>query len=175
MVPGYKANLPRLLEKLNQALATELVCVLRYRRHYEMAKGVHSESVAEEFLEHANEEQEHANQLARRIAQLNGEPNFNPEGLLERSHTQYRECSSLAEMVRENLIAERIAVEKYSELIREIGNDDPTTRKLVESILEKEEEHADDLAKIYSSYSAQDHSTNPTAHAGPGIGLAGEL
>lgn len=142
---GYKADRETVIRLLNEALATEIVCVLRYKRHYYMATGIHAESVAAEFLEHAGEEQQHADQLAERIVQLGGAPNLNPEGLLTRSHSEYVEGSGLLEMVREDLIAERVAIETYSEMIRYIGDDDITTRRMLEEILATEEEHADDL------------------------------
>jgi bacterioferritin len=145
---GYHADRKRVIEVLNQALATEIVCVLRYRRHYYAAKGINSESVKSEFLEHAKEEQEHADRIAERISQLNGEPDFNPEGLLSRSHSEYVEGDDLTSMIKEDLVAERIAIESYSEIIRWLGNDDPTTRKLMEEILEKEEEHANDMLDL---------------------------
>ena len=145
---GYKADRKRVIAVLNEVLATELVCVLRYKRHYYMASGIHAEPVAQEFLQHANDEQGHADQVATRITQLQGEPNFNPEGLATRSHSEYVEGGSLVDMIREDLVAERIAVESYSEIVRWLGNDDPTTRSLIEDILKKEEEHADDLVKL---------------------------
>lgn len=149
---NYKADREKVISVLNEALATEIVCVLRYKRHYYMAVGINAESVAGEFLQHATEEQMHADQLADRITQLQGEPNFNPEGLSGRSHSEYVEGGSLVDMIREDLIAERIAIESYSEIIRWLGNDDPTSRKLMEEILAKEEEHADDLAKLLATY-----------------------
>ena len=148
---GYKADRERVIAVLNEVLATELVCVLRYKRHYYMASGIHAEPVAQEFLQHANDEQGHADQVAQRITQLQGEPNFNPEGLASRSHSEYVEGGSLVDMIREDLVAERIAVESYSEIVRWLGNDDPTTRSLIEDILKKEEEHADDLVKLLST------------------------
>lgn len=148
---GYKADRERVIAVLNEVLATELVCVLRYKRHYYMASGIHAEPVAQEFLQHANDEQLHADQVAERITQLQGEPNFNPEGLATRSHSEYVEGGSLVDMIREDLVAERITVESYSEIVRWLGNDDPTTRSLIEDILKKEEEHADDLVKLLST------------------------
>ena len=145
---AYTADRQAVIRILNDVLATEIVCVLRYKRHYYMATGIHAQSVAEEFLEHANEEQEHADIAAERITQLGGEPNFNPEGLATRSHSQYVEGTSLLDMVREDLVAERIAVESYNEIIRYLGNDDPTTRRAMEKMLAKEEEHADDMKKL---------------------------
>lgn len=145
---SYKADLKKVIAVLNEVLATELVCVLRYKRHYFMAQGIDAEPVAQEFLQHANEEQQHADWVARRITQLGGEPNFNPEGLASRSHAEYVEGNSLIEMIEEDLVAERIAIESYTEIIRWLGNDDPTTRKMIEDILKMEEEHADDLANL---------------------------
>src|ERR1700722_17540009 len=145
---GYKGDRKVVLRVLNEALATEIACVLRYKRHHYMAKGIHSQAVAEEFLEHATEEQEHADLIAERITQLDGEPNFNPEGLLPRSHSEYVEGESLVEMIREDLIAERIAVESYSEIIRYLADNDPTSRRMMESILAKEEEHAEDMKTL---------------------------
>ncbi len=145
---GYRADRETVLRLLNEALATEIVCVLRYKRHYYMAQGPNSKGVSAEFLEHANEEQGHADMLAQRITELGGEPNFNPEGMLSRSHSEYVEATTLMEMVKEDLVAERIAVESYSEMIRYIGDKDSTTRRMLEEILAKEEEHAADLLDI---------------------------
>ena len=148
MTAGYKAKVETVLALLNDALATETVCVLRYRRHYFMATGISSLSIKGEFLQHATEEQAHADKLAERIVQLGGEPNLSPDGLLNRSHSEYVEGASLAEMITEDLIAERIAIDSYRELITYVGTDDPTTRKLLEWILGQEEEHAEDLASL---------------------------
>jgi bacterioferritin len=148
---GYKADRKRVIAVLNEVLATEIVCVLRYKRHYYMASGINAEPVAQEFLQHANEEQMHADMVAQRITQLQGEPNFNPEGLATRSHSEYVEGNTLVEMIREDLVAERIAIESYSEIIRWLSNDDPTTRVLIEEILKKEEEHADDLSNMLTT------------------------
>jgi bacterioferritin len=145
---GYKADRQRVIDVLNEVLATELVCVLRYRRHHFMAAGINSESVKSEFLQHAIEEQQHADWVAERITQLGGEPNFNPEGLSKRSHSEYAEGSDLRSMIREDLVAERIAIDSYSEIVRWLGSDDPTTRKLIEDILKVEEEHADDMRNL---------------------------
>jgi bacterioferritin len=145
---NYKADRQTVIRVLNEALATEIVCVLRYKSHYFMAKGIHAQAVADEFLEHANEEQGHADQIAERITQLGGAPNLNPEGMLTRSHSEYQQGDTLEDMIKEDLIAERIAIESYSEIIRYLGNDDVTTRRMMESILAVEEEHADDLAKL---------------------------
>ena len=145
---GYSADRETVVKLLNEALATEIVCVLRYKRHYFMASGINAESVAAEFLQHANEEQGHADEIAQRIVQLKGEPNFNPEGLLTRSHAEYVEGTSLLDMIKENLVAERIAIDSYREMITYFGNDDPTSRRMLEGILAMEEEHADDLVSL---------------------------
>ena len=145
---GYTADRETVVKLLNEALATEIVCVLRYRRHYFMATGINAESVAAEFLQHANEEQGHADSIAQRIVQLKGEPNFNPDGLLTRSHAEYVEGTTLIDMIREDLVAERIAIDSYREMINYFGNDDPTSRRLMEEILAVEEEHADDLVSL---------------------------
>ena len=145
---SYTADRETVVKLLNEALATELVCVLRYKRHYFMAAGINAEGVAAEFLQHANEEQGHADQIAHRIVQLKGEPNFNPEGLLSRSHAEYVEGDTLVDMIKEDLVAERIAIDSYRELIVYFGSDDPTSRRLMEEILAVEEEHADDLVTL---------------------------
>lgn len=145
---GYRADREQVIAVLNEVLATEVVCNLRYRNHYFMASGIHAKPVADEFLEHATQEQEHADAVAERITQLGGIPNFNPDGLSTRSHAQYVEAEGLKEMIREDLVAERIAIETYAEIVRWLGNDDPTTRRLIENILQAEEEHADDLANL---------------------------
>ena len=145
---GYKANLRTVIKLLNEALATEIVCVLRYKRHHFMASGLSAHSVAEEFSQHAHEEQTHADQIAQRIVQLGGEPNFSPEGLVTRSHSEYVEAVTLVGMIEENLIAERIAIDSYREVITYLANDDPTTRRMLEEILAMEEEHAEDLASL---------------------------
>jgi bacterioferritin len=145
---GYKVDLVTAIRVLNEALATEIVCVLRYKRHYFAAQGIHSEGVKAEFLEHATEEQRHADLIAERITQLGGDPDFDPEGMLSRSHSQYVVGSSLVEMIKEDLVAERIAIESYGEIIRFFGDGDPTSRRLMEEILAKEEEHANDLADL---------------------------
>lgn len=148
VTPGYQADRDTVIRILNEALATEIVCVLRYRRHHFMATGINAQSVAEEFLRHANEEQMHADQIAQRIVQLGGAPNFSPEGLLTRSHAEYVEGDSLIDMIKEDLIAERIAIDSYREMIVYLGNDDPTTRRMLEGILAMEEEHAEDLVSL---------------------------
>lgn len=145
---GYKGNRETAIKLLNEALATEIVCVLRYKRHYFMASGIYADGVAAEFLQHANEEQGHADQIARRIVQLQGEPNFNPDGLATRSHAEYVEGETLVDMIKEDLVAERIAIDSYREMIVYFGSDDPTSRRLMEEILAMEEEHADDLVNL---------------------------
>ena len=161
MTAGYKAKVETVLTLLNDALATEIVCVLRYRRHYFMATGISSLSVKGEFLQHATEEQVHADQLAERIVQLGGEPNLSPDGLLSRSHSEYVEGASLVEMITEDLIAERIAIDSYRELVAYVGTDDPTTRKLLEGILAQEEEHAEDLASLLKELGPHTHVDTP--------------
>jgi bacterioferritin len=145
---GYKADRATVLRLLNEALATEIVCVLRYKRHQFMAHGLSAQSVADEFAEHAKEEQEHADMIAKRITELGGEPNFSPEGILTRSHSEYVEGDKLTDMIKEDLVAERIAIESYSEIIRYLGENDPTSRRLMEEILAKEEEHAEDMLSL---------------------------
>ncbi|HKO01544.1 MAG TPA: ferritin-like domain-containing protein [Thermoanaerobaculia bacterium] len=145
---AYRADREKVVNLLNEALATEIVCVLRYKRHYFMAQGIHADPIAAEFLQHANEEQGHADQLAGRITQLGGSPNFSPEGLLMRSHSEYVEGTTLVEMIREDLVAERIAIDSYTEMIHFIGDEDITTRRILETILAVEEEHADDLSSF---------------------------
>jgi bacterioferritin len=148
VTPGYRADRATVVKILNEALATEIVCVLRYKRHFFMASGINAQSVATEFLQHANEEQAHADQIAQRIVQLGGEPNLSPEGMLSRSHSEYVEGTSLVDMIKEDLVAERIAIDSYREIIQYLGNDDPTTRRMMETILATEEEHADDLVSL---------------------------
>lgn len=160
---GYKADLKRVITVLNEVLATEIVCVLRYKRHYFTASGIHAQSVAQEFLQHANEEQQHADSVAQRIVQLGGSPNLNPEGLATRSHSQYDEEESLVGMIREDLVAERIAIQSYAEIVRWLGTDDPTTRTLIEGILRVEEEHADDLRTLLEKMDTE----QPAAAAAP--------
>jgi bacterioferritin len=148
VTPDYALDKDQAIGILNEALATEIVCVLRYRFHYYMATGIHSTAVADEFLEHAKEEEEHADQIAERIKQLGGKPDMNPATLVQRSHSEYKEGTSLIDMIREDLVAERIAIESYREIIQFFGDKDPTSRTLMETILAKEEEHADDLADL---------------------------
>lgn len=145
---GYQADRETVIKICNEALATEIVCVLRYKRHYFMAKGINADSVAAEFAEHAAEEQAHADRIAQRIVQLGGEPNFSPEGLSGRSHSEYVEGDTLIDMIREDLIAERIAIDSYKEIIEYLGDKDPTTRRMFVEILAVEEEHADDLVSL---------------------------
>ncbi|MFO1352266.1 MAG: ferritin-like domain-containing protein [Gammaproteobacteria bacterium] len=145
---GYRADRETVIRLLNEALATEIVCVLRYKRHFFMASGINAEAVAQEFLQHANEEQQHADQIAARIVQLQGEPDLSPAGMLSRSHSEYVEGETLLDMIKEDLIAERIAIDSYREMIIYLGNDDPTTRRMLEGILAVEEEHADDLVSL---------------------------
>ena len=148
VTPGYHADRDTVVKLLNEALATEIVCTLRYKRHYFMAKGIHAEGVAAEFLEHSRDEQQHADQIAERITQLGGAPDFSPDGLASRSHAEYVEGNSLEEMIKEDLVAERIAIDSYREMIAYLGEADSTSRRLMEEILAKEEEHADDLANL---------------------------
>ena len=144
----YHGDRKAVLRLLNDALATKIVCMLRYRRHHFMARGLAAQRIAEEFLVHADEELAHADLIAERMVQLGGEPDFAPETLQPRSHAQYVAASSIIEMVRENLVAERIAVETYLEIARWLGTDDPTTRRVIENILQKEEEHAEDMSTL---------------------------
>lgn len=145
---SYGADREQVLQMLNEVLATELVCMLRYRRHHFMARGITSRSIADEFLEHATEEQEHADQVAERIVQLGGEPDFSPDTLTGRSHAEYVPGTTLIDMIKENLVAERIAIDSYREMVTYVGAKDPTTRRLLETILAVEEEHADELADL---------------------------
>lgn len=142
---AYKADVNRVIEVLNVSLATEIVCNLRYRQHHFAAKGLQADAVAAEFLVHANEEVEHADRLAERVSQLGGTPDLNPDSLTARSHAQYATSNDLTEMIRENLVAERIAIASYTEIINWLGTNDPTTRRVFEDILSVEEEHADDM------------------------------
>jgi bacterioferritin len=145
---AYGADRKRVIDVLNQALATELVCVLRYKRHYFMAQGINASGVAAEFLQHATEEQDHADRIAMRITQLQGEPDMNPDTLTARSHAEYVEGNSLRDMIREDLIAERVAIESYAEIARWLGDGDSTTRRMIEDILAVEEEHANDMLDL---------------------------
>jgi bacterioferritin len=148
VTPGYQADRETILRLLNESLATEIVCYLRYKRHYYMADGINAPQAQAEFLQHATQEQQHADQLAARIIQLGGEPDYSPEGLASRSHSEYVEGDTLIDMIREDLVAERIAIDSYSEIVRYIGDKDTTTRRLFEDILAVEEEHADDLNSL---------------------------
>lgn len=148
----YRADRRAVLKLLNETLATEMVCVLRYKRHYFMASGIHAQTAAAEFLEHAAMEQSHADRVAERIIQLGGEPDWNPDTLTARSHAEYVEGETLMEMLREDLVAERIAIESYTQFIRYLGDSDPTTRRLMEEILANEEEHADDLKTLMERF-----------------------
>ena len=152
ITPGYHADRDTVVKLLNEALATEIVCTLRYKRHFFMAKGIHSEAAATEFAEHAAEEQQHADQIAERIVQLGGAPDFSPDVLSKRSHAEYVEGDSLEEMLKEDLVAERIAIDSYREMVEYLGTKDVTTRRMMEGILAKEEEHADDLASLLEDY-----------------------
>lgn len=145
---AYGADLPRVIQVCNEALATELVCVLRYKRHYYTAAGIYAEPVAQEFLEHAGDEQRHADRLCERIVQLGGEPDLDPAGLSGRSHTEYDSSLDLIEMIKEDLVAERVAIASYTEISQWLGDGDPTTRRIFEDLLADEEEHADDLKTL---------------------------
>ena len=151
---GYSADRDTVVKLLNETLTTEIVCVLRYKRHYYMASGINAQSVAAEFLQHATEEQAHADQIAQRIVQLGGKPDFSPEGLATRSHSEYHDGDDLIEMIREDLIAERIAIDSYREMINYMGNNDSTTRRMLETILAMEEEHADDMSSLLAEMGA---------------------
>ncbi len=153
---AYGADLPRVIAVCNEALATEIVCVLRYKRHYFTATGLNSGPVAAEFLEHANEEQQHADRIAGRITQLGGQPDFNPDTLTSRSHAEYDASPGLLDMVKEDLVAERIAIASYTEIIGWLGDKDPTTKRMFEGILQMEEEHADDLLEFLQNMSGTD-------------------
>jgi bacterioferritin len=150
---NYRADRPAVLKVLNEVLATELVCVLRYKRHYYVASGINAEGAKEQFQEHAGEEQQHADWIADRITQLGGEPDFNPAGLATRSHSQYVEGTDLLSMIKENLVAERIAIDTYAEIVRWLGDGDPTTRKIIEEILKTEEDHAEDMKSLMTKMS----------------------
>jgi bacterioferritin len=152
---AYGADRSQVINVLNQALATEIVCVLRYKRHYFMADGLNSGPVAAEFLQHANEEMAHADQIALRITQLQGEPDFSPAGIGDRSHSEYVEGDGLVDMIKEDLVAERIAIESYAEIVQWLGDKDPTTRRMMEDILAVEEEHADDLLNLLADLEKQ--------------------
>jgi bacterioferritin len=162
VTPAYRGDVETAIRLLNEALATEIVCTLRYRRHHYMAAGIHYQAIADEFMEHANQEQQHADRIAERIRQLGGAPDFNPAGLLTRSHAQYAEGNSLVDMIKEDLIAERIAIESYLEMIRFFGENDPTSRRLMEEILQQEEEHADDMATLLETLDPREPTSAPS-------------
>lgn len=151
VTPSYSADRNKVIELLNHALATELVCVLRYKHHYYVAEGLPAEAIKQEFLEHANEEQQHADQIAERIIQLGGDPNFNPADLAERSHAEYGSGKALTEILRDDLVAERVAIQSYTEMIRYIGDDDPTTKRMLEQILSAEEQHAEEISSMLAN------------------------
>ncbi|MEO8998283.1 MAG: DUF892 family protein [Rhodanobacter sp.] len=167
MTAGYGADRATVVKLLNHALATELVCVLRYKYHYYMASGINSQAVKAEFLEHANEEQGHADLIAERITQLDGKPNLSPEGLLSRSHADYVEGDDLVDMIKEDLVAERIAIDSYREIINYIGTDDSTTRRMLEGILAMEEEHAEDMNTLLEQLGKKGEPPKPAPDKKP--------
>ena len=167
MTAGYSADRSTVVKLLNHALATELVCVLRYKYHYYMASGIHAQGIKAEFLQHATEEQGHADLLAERITQLAGKPNLSPEGLLSRSHADYVEGHDLVDMIKEDLIAERIAIDSYREIIDYIGTDDPTTRRMLEGILAMEEEHAEDMNTLLEDLGKKGEPAKPASPKKP--------
>lgn len=153
---NYRANREQILKILDSSLATEWLCTMRYSQHAKAAEGIHAEPIAAHFAEHATQEREHAELLASRIKQLGGTPHLDPRSISERAHTEYKECDTLVDMIKENLVAERIAIDVYSQAIRYIGDTDPTTRRILETILEVEEEHADDMADLLKAYDPRD-------------------
>ena len=161
LTAGYSADRATVVKLLNHALATELVCVLRYKYHYYMASGINSQSVKAEFLQHANEEQGHADLIAERITQLDGKPNLSPDGLLSRSHSDYVEGEDLVDMIKEDLVAERIAIDSYREIINYIGTDDSTTRRMLEGILAMEEEHAEEMNTLLEQLGKKGEPAKP--------------
>ena len=165
---GYQADREKVIALLNEALATELVCVLRYKQHYFLARGIQAEPVAQEFAEHAAEEQGHADRIAQRITQLGGDPDFNPSGLAARSASEYVEGGALVQMIEDNLVAERIAIDTYHEAIRFIGEKDPTTRRMLEDILAVEEEHANELADLLATLDPTRRAIPPDQEPSPG-------
>jgi len=167
MTAGYSADRSTVVKLLNHALATELVCVLRYKYHYYMASGIHAQGIKAEFLQHATEEQGHADLLAERITQLAGKPNLSPEGLLSRSHADYVEGHDLVDMIKEDLIAERIAIDSYREIIDYLGTDDPTTRRMLEGILAMEEEHAEDMNTLLEDLGKKGEPAKPASPRKP--------
>lgn len=158
---SYTLDRDTVLKLLNEALATEIVCVLRYKAHYYLASGINAKSVAAEFLEHAAEEQSHADQIAERITQLDGTPNFSPDGLSGRSHSEFVVPEDLAAMIEENLVAERIAIDSYREIINYVGDRDTTTKRLLEEILAVEEEHAEDMKTLMENFGAKGEPAKP--------------
>lgn len=171
---GYQADRKTVIKILNEALATEIVCVLRYKYHYYMASGINAKSVAAEFLEHANEEQDHADRIAERITQLGGAPNLSPEGLLTRSHSDYVEGDDLVDMIKENLVAERIAIDSYREIVAYLGNADTTTRRIMEEILAVEEEHADDMNSLLEELGKKGEPAKPNNRPGTDASASGK-
>lgn len=159
VTPSYEGDLKTTIQLLQEALATEIVCVLRYKSHFYLADGIHAQSVAQEFLEHAADEQLHAEQLSERIKQLGGAPNWNPEGILTRSHAEFRNGETLVELIQEDLIAERIAIDSYREMAQYFDQKDSSSRRLMEEILAKEEEHAQDLADLLLTLAPDRKST----------------
>jgi bacterioferritin len=168
VTPGYRADRATVVKVLNEALATEIVCVLRYKRHQFMAKGIHAGSVAQEFAEHASEEQAHADMIAERIVQLGGEPDYSPASLVLRSHSEYVEGGDLVEMIQEDLVAERVAIDSYAEIVRFLGSDDPTSRSMMETILAKEEEHANDMLDLLAVHGKLELPKKSGAAPSPG-------
>ncbi len=158
---SYTLDRQTVLKLLNEALATEIVCVLRYKAHYYLASGINAKSVAAEFLEHANEEQGHADRIAERITQLDGTPNFSPDGLSSRSHSEFVAPDALAAMIEENLVAERIAIDSYREIIQYVGDKDTTTKRLLEEILASEEEHAEDMKTLMEDFGKKGEPAKP--------------
>ena len=164
---AYGADRETVVAVLNQALATEIVCVLRYKRHHYMARGLTSAAIAQEFAEHAADEQQHADRIAERIVQLDGAPDYDPQGLAARSHSEYDASEQLVDMIREDLVAERVAIQSYSEIIRYLGDRDPTSRRMMEEILAKEEEHANDMSDLLARLdtpAGEDDGERRTAH-----------
>lgn len=172
LTAGYRADRSTVVKLLNHALATEIVCVMRYKYHYYMASGIHSQAIKAEFLQHANEEQGHADQIAERITQLGGKPNLSPEGLLSRSHSDYVEGEDIVDMIKEDLVAERIAIDSYREMIAYVGGDDPTTRRVLEGILAVEEEHAEDMNTLLEQLGKKGEPAKPSP-AGKAAGKRG--
>lgn len=173
----YSLDKDQVIKVLNEALATEIVCVLRYRFHYYMATGIHKEGAAAEFLEHSNEEQQHADRIAERIKQLGGKPELNPAIIAQTSHSEYVEGTSLEDMLREDLVAERIAIQTYREMITFFGDKDPTSRRMMEEILAVEEEHADDIADLLFAVEPDNVENQKNLYFEeeiPGKGKAGE-